>query len=67
MLVDFLAFSWPIDFTASAPPTPTYVNHAHDPSDTLHIEKYIKTELSHGTLLGPFITPPSNLGASSAL
>ena len=57
-LVDFLAFGWPIDYTADGPPTPTYVNHARKQEDIIHIEKYIETELKHNALLGPFLEPP---------
>ena len=54
MLVDMLAFGWPVDYTATKIPTPTYVNHAKDTDATIHIDKYIQKELQYNALLGPF-------------
>lgn len=57
-LPDFLAFGWPVDYTAPFPPTPTFTNHASDPDSQFHIDKYISEELLHGSLIGPFSSPP---------
>ena len=57
-LLDFLSYGWPIDYTASFPPTPTYTNHAKDTESISQIFKFVATELSHKALLGPFDAPP---------
>ena len=57
-LVDMLAFGWPVDYASERQPTPTYVNHAKLEDDIVQIDDYIKQELQHKALMGPFVAPP---------
>ena len=57
-LVDFLEYGWPLDYTASLPPKPTYINHERNPQHQHHIEEFLETELKHSALLGPFHATP---------
>ena len=57
-LPDFLEYRWPVDYTGDAPPLTTMANHYNDQQSVAHMTNYIKTELAHGSLLGPFTSLP---------
>lgn len=54
----FLEFGWPIGFYATKPPVTTLKNHPSATQHPQHIQKYLKVELSHEALIGPFAQPP---------
>ena len=58
LLIDMLTYGFPANYTAPSPPTPTYKNHKESHDYSVHIENYIKKEVSLGALLGPFPVPP---------
>lgn len=53
-LCDFLQFGWPLGYVGTSPPKSVLVNHPSATAHTPHVEKFIRTELGHGALLGPF-------------
>ena len=58
VVVDFLQFGWPINYTSSVLPQPTHTNHQSAlayPVDVLH---YLSSELSFGVLAGPLKANP---------
>ena len=57
-LVEFLEYGWPLDFTAQKPPIPTFKNHETNSEYFEHIRSFLRTELEHGAMLGPFPTRP---------
>ena len=57
-LVDMLEFGWPVHFDRSQPLAPVHTNHHTATAYPEHVDHYIRTELGHGTLLGPFAGPP---------
>ena len=57
-LVDYIQFGWPINFDRLSPLCPTYRNHPSAENCETDIEHYIRTELGHGALVGPFPGPP---------
>ena len=57
-IVDFLEFGWPVGYTSSKLPIPTYSNHKELLDYSTHINNYIETELFHEALLGPFKISP---------
>ena len=57
-LVDYLEYGWPVDYTAVAPPTTSDSNHTEDLAHLASVSTYVRTELPHGALLGPFSQPP---------
>ena len=56
-VASFLKYGWPIN-RQDAPLTKTYTNHSTAVQFQQAISSYIKTELKHGTLMGPFVTSP---------
>ena len=57
-LVDMLEYGWPINFDRSAVLKSTMDNHASTTQYQRDIDFYIKMELGHRALLGPFHGPP---------
>ena len=58
VLVDFLEFGFPLSYCLPYMPTPAFSNHSsavHFPRD---VDAYIKTELDHNAIQGPFLQPP---------
>ena len=53
-----LEFGWPVDYTADTPPVTVVANHHSGAENVEHMDEYIKTELAHGSLLGPFDASP---------
>ena len=58
-IVDYLEYGWPVDYTATTPPTTTIKNHSHEPLKLQAIREYVEKELQHGAMLSPFDQPPS--------
>ena len=58
LLVEYLEFGWPADYTADFPPTPAQGNHKEDPAFHRHIQEYVRREVALGALLGPFTNLP---------
>lgn len=56
--MDFLEFGWPLDYEKPSSPTSTLRNHSVLGDKDPHIAAFIKKELQHGALVGPFIVPP---------
>lgn len=57
VLCEFLQFGWPLGYRATAPPLSVTTNHPSAQAHISHVHKYIKTELDHDALLGPFSAP----------
>ena len=58
IVVDYLEFGWPINYTATIPPQPVCTNH---PSASLmkpHVLQFIATEVSLQATAGPFRANP---------
>lgn len=54
VVVDFLAFGWPINYSSLSSPQSSDTNHGSALQYPDHVYHYIKTELSFGALAGPF-------------
>ena len=57
-IVDFLAYGWPVSFDRKCPLVSTFEPHASGKEHPESVNYYIKTELGHEALLGPFGGPP---------
>ena len=57
-LVTFLEFGWPIIFNRDSPIQSTFENHGTAVNFEGDLDYYIKTELGHNALAGPFRGPP---------
>ena len=58
IVVEFLKYGWPINYTASQSPHSTMCNHPSALAFPDHVRHYIQTELSFGAIAGPFSTNP---------
>ena len=54
----FIKFGFPLDITPGAKLNSEEINHPSAEKFPTHVEHYIKEEIRHGALLGPFQTPP---------
>ena len=63
-LVDLLKYGFPLDFDRSSQLVPTEENHKSASINSIHVQKYISEELSHGAILGPFKDKPISLHTS---
>ena len=57
-VVTFLICGWQLSHTDTSLVTITMDNHTSAKEFHTHVERYIKKELKHNTLLGPIVTPP---------
>ena len=57
IVVDFLSYGWPINYTASTFPA-SFHNHPSASNFDSHVQAYIDTELSWNAIAGPFEYPP---------
>ena len=57
-LVDFLAYGWPVCCEGEAMLTPTFHNHPSADGFQEDVDFYIRTEMEHGALGGPYECPP---------
>ena len=58
MVIDFLSYSWPINYTAPTRPVSSLHNHPSASQFASHVQDYIDTELSWNAIAGPFVYPP---------
>ena len=63
-LVDLLEFGFPVDFDRTSDLVSSEINHALASKFSDHVDEYIKEELSHGAMLGPFDQKPFQLHVS---
>ena len=63
-LVDLLKYGFPLDFDRSSPLVATEENHKSASLNSIHVQKYICEELSHGAILGPYKDKPIHLHTS---
>ena len=63
-LLDLLEFGFPLDFDTNTVLTSTEENHASATQFFSHVETYIKEEIKHGAILGPFEHKPIDLHVS---
>ena len=57
-LPDLLQFGFPLDFHRGGVITSSHVNHASANQFQNHMDAYIKEELTHNAIYGPFHDPP---------
>ena len=58
IIVDFLRYGWPINYTADILPDSSLSNHPSALTFSDHIDHFIATELDHGALANPFTCNP---------
>ena len=58
IVVDFLTYGWPINYTACTRPVSSSRNHPSALNFDSHMQTYIDTELSYNVIAGPFNYPP---------
>ena len=58
IVVDFLQFGRPLNYTSSVLPQPTHTNHQSALAYPEDVQHYLSTELSFGALAGPFKENP---------
>jgi len=58
VVVDFLQFGWPINYTSSVLPQPTHTDHQSALAYPTDVQHYLSTELSFGAFAGPFKENP---------
>ena len=58
VVVDFLQFGWPINYTSSVLPQRTHTNHQSALAYPEDVQHYLSTELGFGALAGPFKENP---------
>ena len=63
-IVDLLHYGFPLDFNRISPLTSTHDNHKSAITDIDHVRRFIKEELQHEVIIGPFDTVPYNLHLS---
>ena len=56
-VLTYLKYGWPLN-RVQGPVAKTYMNHRSAEENPAHMQRYIEKELSHNTLLGPFLTSP---------
>ena len=57
-LPDLLQFGFPLDFHRGSALTSSYANHSSTDQFQKHVDAYIKEELDHNAIYGPFHEPP---------
>ena len=61
IVVDFLSYGWPINYTACTLPASSLHNHPSASNFHSHEQAYIVTELSWNGIAGPFEYPPFSI------
>ena len=64
-LVDCLAYGFPIGYHDAVVPCVDAPNHTSAHNNPAHVSQYLRTELDHGAMLGPFTTPPPPFDSGS--
>lgn len=54
----YLRYGWPVGYHSATIPQSITPNHPSATSHPTHIEEFIKKELSHDAMVGPFTSPP---------
>lgn len=54
LLCEYLEFGWPLGYHKDEPPQTTNGNHPSAIAHSQHVDKFIKVELNHAAILGPF-------------
>ena len=62
--MDLLEFGFPLDIDRGSDQVSTEDNHASASKFSEHVDEYIREELSHGAMLGPFDHKPLHLHVS---
>lgn len=57
-ICDFLQFGWPVGYKLHRPPQSIDKNHPSAETHMSHVRKFVRTEMDHGALLGPFDSCP---------
>ena len=63
-LLDLLEFWFPLNFDTNTVLTSTVESHASTKQFSSHVESYIKEEIKHGAIFGPYEHKPINLHVS---
>lgn len=58
LLCDFLEYGWPLGYHSDMSPETTHKNHPSGEAHLHHITEFVKKELSHRAVLGPFHEDP---------
>ena len=58
MVIDFLSYAWPINYTAPTHPVSSLHNHPSASQFASHVLDYNDTESSWNAIAGPFVYPP---------
>ena len=58
IVVDFLSYGWPINYTAPTRPVSSLYNHPFASNFDSHVQAYIDTEMPWNAIAGPFVYPP---------
>ena len=67
IVVQYLAFGWPLNFVSETPPRSELRNHKGARDFSAFVDGYLKREVKNGRILGPFIRPPFENFAVSPL
>lgn len=57
-LCDFLQYGWPLGYLSKTPPTTVLTNHPSALAHMQHVHTFVKEELKHQALIGPFKSDP---------
>ena len=57
IVIDFLSYGWPINYTAHSRPVLSLHNHPSTTNFGLHVQAYLDTELAWNAIVGPFDYP----------
>lgn len=62
IVLEFLRYGWPINFTRDFLPRSTFTNHPSAQAKKSHLQSYVQSELSYDAICGPFVCNPFNEG-----
>lgn len=57
-ICNFLRYGWPVGYHKPTPPTSTVENHQTAKAFPAHIQQFLKVELQHDAIVGPFPSKP---------
>lgn len=57
-ICSYLRHGWPVGYKADKPPVSVTTNHHSGDQHLPHVRKFIKKELQHAAIVGPFKHPP---------
>ena len=67
IVVEFLEFGWPVNYTKMEMPVTSFRNHKSALYNEEHIDKYIESELKYSALIGPFDQNPFSAPSTTSL